>query len=115
MQISHLVCAGGGGRGGQRGGWDLGVVPPLLPLVRVAGRDAHIADARVEPNVEHLRHRESRQVPDGKICTGKLAAVTTYFDVYPPALVQTSRPAMAYTTLTDKDPGTASNNRGWVA
>ena len=32
----------------------VGVLPPLLPLVRVAGRDADVADRRVEPHVEHL-------------------------------------------------------------
>ena len=30
------------------------VLPPLLPLVRVARRDADVADRRVEPHVKHL-------------------------------------------------------------
>ena len=32
----------------------VGVLPPLFPLVRVARRDADVADGRVEPHVEHL-------------------------------------------------------------
>ena len=33
-------------------------VPPLSPLLRVVGRDGDVADARVEPHIEHLRNAE---------------------------------------------------------